>query len=39
VASDVDRVLALAVVCLAVGALITGILTLIDRRAFAWRRA
>lgn len=39
IATDVDRVLALAVMCLAVGALLTGIITLIDRRAFAWRRA
>jgi NitT/TauT family transport system permease protein len=39
IATDVDRVLALAVMCLGVGALLTGIITLIDRRAFAWRRA
>ncbi|ADB50856.1 ABC transporter permease [Conexibacter woesei] len=38
VTTDVDRVLAIAVVCLVVGAAITGVLTLIDRRAFAWRR-
>lgn len=36
---DVDRVLAIAVMCLAVGAALTGLIALIDRRAFAWRRA
>lgn len=38
ITTDVDRVLAIAVVCLAVGAAITGIMTLIDRRVFAWRK-
>jgi ABC-type nitrate/sulfonate/bicarbonate transport system permease component len=34
---DVDKVLAIALMCLLVGAALTGVISLIDRRAFAWR--